>query len=43
MLVTLKVGSNVNIGAGVITCNYDGANKFKTIIGMMCLLAQIAN
>lgn len=28
-----KVGSNVNIGAGVITCNYDGANKFKTIIG----------
>ncbi|WP_448917200.1 bifunctional UDP-N-acetylglucosamine diphosphorylase/glucosamine-1-phosphate N-acetyltransferase GlmU [Haemophilus sputorum] len=28
-----EVGSNVNIGAGVITCNYDGANKFKTIIG----------
>ncbi len=27
------VGSNVNIGAGVITCNYDGANKFRTIIG----------
>ena len=27
------VGSNVNIGAGVITCNYDGANKHKTIIG----------
>jgi len=27
------VGSNVNIGAGTITCNYDGANKFKTIIG----------
>lgn len=26
------VGSNVNIGAGTITCNYDGANKFKTII-----------
>ncbi len=24
---------NVNIGAGTITCNYDGANKFKTIIG----------
>ncbi len=28
-----SVGSNVNIGAGVITCNYDGANKHKTTIG----------
>lgn len=27
-----SVGKNVNIGAGTITCNYDGANKFKTII-----------
>jgi len=27
------IGKNVNIGAGTITCNYDGANKFKTIIG----------
>jgi bifunctional UDP-N-acetylglucosamine pyrophosphorylase/glucosamine-1-phosphate N-acetyltransferase len=26
------VGSHVNIGAGTITCNYDGANKFQTII-----------
>jgi bifunctional UDP-N-acetylglucosamine pyrophosphorylase / glucosamine-1-phosphate N-acetyltransferase len=26
------VGSNVNIGAGTITCNYDGANKFRTVI-----------
>jgi bifunctional UDP-N-acetylglucosamine pyrophosphorylase / glucosamine-1-phosphate N-acetyltransferase len=26
------VGKNVNIGAGTITCNYDGANKFRTII-----------
>jgi bifunctional UDP-N-acetylglucosamine pyrophosphorylase / glucosamine-1-phosphate N-acetyltransferase len=26
------IGDNVNIGAGTITCNYDGANKFKTII-----------
>ncbi len=24
---------NVNIGAGTITCNYDGAGKFKTVIG----------
>lgn len=28
-----EMGSNVNIGAGTITCNYDGVNKFKTIIG----------
>ncbi len=27
------VGSGVNIGAGVITCNYDGANKHRTEIG----------
>ncbi len=27
------VGSNTNVGAGVITCNYDGANKHKTTIG----------
>jgi bifunctional UDP-N-acetylglucosamine pyrophosphorylase/glucosamine-1-phosphate N-acetyltransferase len=27
------LGSNVNVGAGTITCNYDGANKFQTIIG----------
>ena len=26
------VGSGVNIGAGTITCNYDGANKFRTVI-----------
>ncbi len=28
-----EVGSGSNIGAGTITCNYDGANKHKTIIG----------
>jgi bifunctional UDP-N-acetylglucosamine pyrophosphorylase/glucosamine-1-phosphate N-acetyltransferase len=27
-----SVGKNVNIGAGTITCNYDGANKFRTVI-----------
>jgi bifunctional UDP-N-acetylglucosamine pyrophosphorylase/glucosamine-1-phosphate N-acetyltransferase len=27
-----EVGSSVNIGAGTITCNYDGRNKHKTII-----------
>lgn len=26
------VGANVNIGAGTITCNYDGANKHQTVI-----------
>lgn len=28
-----EVGAGVNIGAGTITCNYDGANKHKTVIG----------
>ncbi len=27
------IGQRVNIGAGTITCNYDGANKFTTVIG----------
>ena len=27
------IGKDVNIGAGTITCNYDGANKFRTEIG----------
>jgi bifunctional UDP-N-acetylglucosamine pyrophosphorylase/glucosamine-1-phosphate N-acetyltransferase len=28
-----EVGRNVNVGAGTITCNYDGANKLRTEIG----------
>jgi len=28
-----RVGSGVNLGAGTITCNYDGANKHATVIG----------
>lgn len=28
-----QMGANVNVGAGTITCNYDGINKHKTIIG----------
>lgn len=28
-----EIGEHVNVGAGVITCNYDGANKHKTVIG----------
>ncbi len=27
-----EIGSKVNVGAGAITCNYDGVNKFKTVI-----------
>jgi len=27
-----EIGGNVNIGAGTITCNYDGANKHRTVI-----------
>ncbi|RYD06221.1 hypothetical protein N752_04850 [Desulforamulus aquiferis] len=26
------IGERVNVGAGTITCNYDGKNKFKTIL-----------
>jgi bifunctional UDP-N-acetylglucosamine pyrophosphorylase/glucosamine-1-phosphate N-acetyltransferase len=28
-----QLGANVNVGAGTITCNYDGANKFVTTMG----------
>ncbi|HEX7338772.1 MAG TPA: bifunctional UDP-N-acetylglucosamine diphosphorylase/glucosamine-1-phosphate N-acetyltransferase GlmU [Rhodanobacteraceae bacterium] len=28
-----EIGAGVNIGAGTITCNYDGINKFRTVIG----------
>ncbi len=28
-----EIGSNTNIGAGTITCNYDGKHKYKTKIG----------
>jgi bifunctional UDP-N-acetylglucosamine pyrophosphorylase/glucosamine-1-phosphate N-acetyltransferase len=28
-----EIGENSNLGAGTITCNYDGYNKFKTVIG----------
>ena len=28
-----EIGSGVNVGAGTITCNYDGANKYQTKIG----------
>jgi len=28
-----ELGEHVNVGAGTITCNYDGVNKYRTIIG----------
>jgi bifunctional UDP-N-acetylglucosamine pyrophosphorylase/glucosamine-1-phosphate N-acetyltransferase len=28
-----EIGAGANVGAGTITCNYDGKNKYKTIIG----------
>lgn len=35
-----EMGSGVNIGAGTITCNYDGVNKFKTIIEDNCFIGS---
>jgi bifunctional UDP-N-acetylglucosamine pyrophosphorylase/glucosamine-1-phosphate N-acetyltransferase len=37
------VGSNVNIGAGTITCNYDGVNKHRTIIGDNAFIGSNSN
>jgi bifunctional UDP-N-acetylglucosamine pyrophosphorylase/glucosamine-1-phosphate N-acetyltransferase len=37
-----EVGERVNIGAGVITCNYDGAAKNKTIIEDECFIGSDA-
>ena len=28
-----RIGADVNVGAGVVTCNYDGARKHRTVIG----------
>ncbi len=35
-----EVGSGVNIGAGTITCNYDGAAKHRTVIGDECFIGS---
>lgn len=35
-----SVGMNSNIGAGTITCNYDGFNKFHTDIGKDCFIGS---
>jgi bifunctional UDP-N-acetylglucosamine pyrophosphorylase/glucosamine-1-phosphate N-acetyltransferase len=37
-----EVGARVNIGAGTITCNYDGANKNRTIIEDECFIGSDA-
>lgn len=34
------VGEGTNIGAGVITCNYDGVKKYRTIIGDGCFVGS---
>lgn len=28
-----EIGAHTNVGAGTITCNYDGANKYRTVMG----------
>jgi bifunctional UDP-N-acetylglucosamine pyrophosphorylase/glucosamine-1-phosphate N-acetyltransferase len=38
-----EVGTGVNVGAGTITCNYDGANKHKTVIGNDVFIGSSVN
>lgn len=38
-----EIGENCNIGCGTITCNYDGANKFKTVIGNNVFIGSNSN
>ena len=38
-----EIGSKTNIGCGTITCNYDGFNKNKTIIGNNCFVGSNVN
>jgi bifunctional UDP-N-acetylglucosamine pyrophosphorylase/glucosamine-1-phosphate N-acetyltransferase len=38
-----EVGKNTNIGCGTITCNYDGVNKNKTLIGDNCFIGSNVN
>lgn len=37
-----QVGANTNIGAGTITCNYDGKRKHRTVIGKGCFIGSHA-
>ena len=38
-----EIGEKTNIGCGTITCNYDGFNKSKTIIGNNCFIGSNTN
>ncbi|MNT60619.1 Bifunctional protein GlmU [compost metagenome] len=38
-----EIGAKTNIGCGTITCNYDGLNKSKTIIGENCFIGSNTN
>jgi bifunctional UDP-N-acetylglucosamine pyrophosphorylase/glucosamine-1-phosphate N-acetyltransferase len=38
-----EVGRDANIGAGTITCNYDGANKHRTVIGAGAFIGSGTN
>lgn len=38
-----EIGSNCNVGCGTITCNYDGKNKHKTIIGDKAFIGSNVN
>lgn len=38
-----QVGKKVNIGAGTITCNYDGKNKYPTTFGDHCFIGSNTN
>ncbi|PBJ81695.1 UDP-N-acetylglucosamine diphosphorylase/glucosamine-1-phosphate N-acetyltransferase [Lysobacteraceae bacterium NML93-0399] len=38
-----EIGAGSNIGAGTITCNYDGANKSKTVIGDRAFIGSNAS
>ena len=38
-----EIGARANIGAGTITCNYDGANKSKTMIGADAFIGSNAS
>lgn len=37
------VGKNVNFGCGTVTCNYDGKNKYRTVIGDNCFVGCNTN
>ena len=38
-----EIGKGVNVGCGTITCNYDGTNKNKTVIGNNCFIGSNTN